>query len=201
MSPLPIRAAADMFRLLAKRQHAAMTLFVSCFEIYGNKVFDLLNARKKLNILEDGKKMVQVSSRGTIERRLHAYMRGRQARCMGMDVQAGLPGVLGRCGRPSADVMAGRPSTSVTVGPHPCPLWPLCPPSARYLQVVGLKEAAVHEVEQVKAMIRESEMNRSVGSTAANADSSRSHSIMQVRASSPQGRPLPPPPPAPSSTS
>ncbi len=36
---------------------------VSCFEIYGNKVFDLLNTRKRLNILEDGKKQVwQVAS-------------------------------------------------------------------------------------------------------------------------------------------
>lgn len=33
---------------------------MSCFEIYGNKLFDLLNQRKKLVILEDGKKKVGV---------------------------------------------------------------------------------------------------------------------------------------------
>ncbi|GBF89094.1 kinesin-13A-like [Raphidocelis subcapitata] len=104
MSPLPIRAAADLLQYLAKPQWADVSLYVSCFEIYGNKVFDLLNGRKKLNILEDGKKQV-------------------------------------------------------------------C--------VVGLKEHIVDDVEVVKQLIEEASMRRSTGSTAANADSSRSHSIMQ----------------------
>lgn len=60
MSPLPIRAAADILQYLAQPELRDVSLFVSCFEIYGNKVFDLLNMRKKLNILEDGKKKVCV---------------------------------------------------------------------------------------------------------------------------------------------
>lgn len=60
MSPLPIRAAADILRYLERPELRDVELYVSCFEIYGNKVFDLLNMRKKLNILEDGKKKVCV---------------------------------------------------------------------------------------------------------------------------------------------
>jgi hypothetical protein len=60
MSPLPIRAAADILQYLARPEYSDVSLFVSCFEIYGNKVFDLLNSRKKLNILEDAKKKVVV---------------------------------------------------------------------------------------------------------------------------------------------
>jgi kinesin family member 2/24 len=61
MSPLPIRAAADILaHLRASPELRDVGLFVSCFEIYGNKVFDLLNMRKKLNILEDGKRKVVV---------------------------------------------------------------------------------------------------------------------------------------------
>ncbi|GFR51132.1 hypothetical protein Agub_g13486 [Astrephomene gubernaculifera] len=104
MSPLPIRASADIFTYMAQQQYRDISLCVSCFEIYGNKVFDLLNQRKKLNILEDGKRKVVV---------------------------------------------------------------------------VGLKEFAVDDVEGVKALIEEASKQRSTGSTAANSDSSRSHSIMQ----------------------
>jgi hypothetical protein len=32
----------------------------SCYEIYGGKLFDLLNGRKKLEIREDAKRRVQV---------------------------------------------------------------------------------------------------------------------------------------------
>lgn len=59
MSPLPIRAAADIMHYLARPENRDVNLMVSCFEIYGNKVFDLLNIRKRLNILEDGKKQVR----------------------------------------------------------------------------------------------------------------------------------------------
>ncbi len=38
MSPLPIRAAADILRYLSLEQYLDVTLWVSCFEIYGNKV-------------------------------------------------------------------------------------------------------------------------------------------------------------------
>eukprot|EP00201_Polytomella_parva_P021048 CAMPEP_0175048850 /NCGR_PEP_ID=MMETSP0052_2-20121109/6421_1 /TAXON_ID=51329 ORGANISM="Polytomella parva, Strain SAG 63-3" /NCGR_SAMPLE_ID=MMETSP0052_2 /ASSEMBLY_ACC=CAM_ASM_000194 /LENGTH=283 /DNA_ID=CAMNT_0016312965 /DNA_START=406 /DNA_END=1253 /DNA_ORIENTATION=+ len=104
MSPLPTRAAADIFGYLSRPEHSDIALHVSCFEIYGNKIFDLLNQRNKLNILEDAKKKVVV---------------------------------------------------------------------------VGLKEFVVDSVEVVKQLIEESGTQRSTGSTAANADSSRSHSIMQ----------------------
>ena len=33
----------------------------SCYEIYGGRVFDLLNGRRKLDVREDGKRRVQVS--------------------------------------------------------------------------------------------------------------------------------------------
>ena len=110
MSPLPIRAAADILKYLARPEHRDISLLVSCFEIYGNKVFDLLNARKRLNILEDGKKKVVV---------------------------------------------------------------------------VGLKEFPVDTVDLIKQLIDMGNNNRSTGSTAANADSSRSHSIMQFALKSP----------------
>lgn len=60
MSPLPIRSAADIVKYLARPENSDINLYVSCFEIYGNKVFDLLNSRKRLNILEDGKKKVGI---------------------------------------------------------------------------------------------------------------------------------------------
>lgn len=115
MGPLPVRAAADIFKYLARPEHKDVCLYVSCFEIYGNKVFDLLNQRKKLNILEDAKKKVVV---------------------------------------------------------------------------VGLKEHAVASVDFLKQLIEESGNRRSTGSTAANADSSRSHSIMQfaLKAGGAEGR-------------
>ena len=115
MRPLPVRTAADIFRCLAKPENRDIDLYVSCFEIYGNKLFDLLNERKKLNILEDAKKKVVV---------------------------------------------------------------------------VGLREFPVDSVELLKQLIEESGNKRSTGSTAANADSSRSHSIMQfaLKAGGPEGR-------------
>ena len=58
MQPLPIRAAADMLMLLAHPQFASVALWVSCFEIYGGKLFDLLNHRMRLETREDGKKRV-----------------------------------------------------------------------------------------------------------------------------------------------
>ncbi|KAG1655340.1 hypothetical protein FOA52_008855 [Chlamydomonas sp. UWO 241] len=104
MGPLPVRAATDILKYLRLPKYADIELYVSCFEIYGNKVFDLLNQRQKLNILEDAKKRVVV---------------------------------------------------------------------------VGLKEYQVTKTDTLKALISQSGKERSTGSTAANADSSRSHSVMQ----------------------
>lgn len=38
MSPLPIRAADDILAVLARPEYGDVHLYVSCFEIYGNKV-------------------------------------------------------------------------------------------------------------------------------------------------------------------
>ena len=52
MQPLPLRAAADMFALLADPQFADLSLWVSCFEIYGGKLYDLLNGRATSDIVQ-----------------------------------------------------------------------------------------------------------------------------------------------------
>ncbi|XP_021736847.1 kinesin-like protein KIN-13B [Chenopodium quinoa] len=59
MKPLPLRASRDILRLMHHTyRDQGFHLFVSFFEIYGGKLFDLLNERKKLFIREDGKQQV-----------------------------------------------------------------------------------------------------------------------------------------------
>ncbi|KAE8680979.1 Kinesin-13A [Hibiscus syriacus] len=59
MQPLPLKAAQDILRLMRySYRNQGFRLFVSFFEIYGGKVFDLLNDRKKLFMREDGKQQV-----------------------------------------------------------------------------------------------------------------------------------------------
>ncbi|KAJ0745582.1 putative plus-end-directed kinesin ATPase [Helianthus annuus] len=59
MQPLPLRASQDIFRLMHYNyRNQGFQLYVSFFEIYGGKVFDLLNDRKKLCMREDGKQQV-----------------------------------------------------------------------------------------------------------------------------------------------
>ncbi|KAJ8011971.1 hypothetical protein DPEC_G00063860 [Dallia pectoralis] len=55
-------AAQDVFTLLKQRSYAALDLcpYVTFFEIYNSKVFDLLNKKAKLRVLEDEKQQVQV---------------------------------------------------------------------------------------------------------------------------------------------
>ncbi|GAB6026088.1 hypothetical protein CHUAL_012291 [Chamberlinius hualienensis] len=55
-------AAKDIFRLMKTPKYRDMDLTVSAsfFEIYSGKVFDLLNNKKKIRILEDGKQQVQL---------------------------------------------------------------------------------------------------------------------------------------------
>ncbi|KAG2385259.1 Kinesin-like protein [Vigna angularis] len=59
MQPLPLKASQDILRLMHHTYwNQGFQLFVSFFEIYGGKLFDLLNDRKKLFIREDGKQQV-----------------------------------------------------------------------------------------------------------------------------------------------
>eukprot|EP00040_Diaphanoeca_grandis_P004947 m.30693 g.30693 ORF g.30693 m.30693 type:complete len:758 (+) comp16331_c0_seq1:119-2392(+) len=55
-------AATDVFRLnqLPANKAKNLKVSVSYFEIYGGKVFDLLNEQKRLRVLEDGKGQVNV---------------------------------------------------------------------------------------------------------------------------------------------
>ncbi|KAM5273435.1 kinesin-like protein KIF2B [Ctenodactylus gundi] len=54
--------AQDVFRLLKNLNYEKLELKVygTFFEIYGAKVYDLLNGKKKLQILEDGNQQIQV---------------------------------------------------------------------------------------------------------------------------------------------
>lgn len=56
---LYVLAARDIFANLRQPQYRDMQVFVSCFEIYGGKLFDLLNDRKHIKCLEDAKHEVQ----------------------------------------------------------------------------------------------------------------------------------------------
>ncbi|KAL9443548.1 hypothetical protein AB3S75_016835 [Citrus x aurantiifolia] len=59
MQPLPLKASHDILRLMHQMHRSqGFQLYVSFFEIYGGKVFDLLNDRKKLCMREDGKQQV-----------------------------------------------------------------------------------------------------------------------------------------------
>lgn len=59
MNPIPLRASRDILRMMNHTyRNQGFQLFVSFFEIYGGKLFDLLNERKKLCMREDGKQQV-----------------------------------------------------------------------------------------------------------------------------------------------
>lgn len=60
MQPLPLRAAEDLVRLLYHPTYRSQgfKLWLSFFEIYGGKLFDLLSDRKKLCMREDGRQQV-----------------------------------------------------------------------------------------------------------------------------------------------
>lgn len=82
--------AADVFKLTNSAQYRHQQLLVSCsfFEIYSGKVFDLLNHKAKLRILEDGKQQVQVVGLSEIavsstDDVLKLIQRGSQARTSG----------------------------------------------------------------------------------------------------------------------
>ncbi|KAK7348249.1 hypothetical protein VNO80_22800 [Phaseolus coccineus] len=60
MQPLPLRAAEDLVRQLRRPvyRNQRFKLWLSYFEIYGGKLFDLLSDRKKLCMREDGRQQV-----------------------------------------------------------------------------------------------------------------------------------------------
>ncbi|EEF45542.1 kinesin-like protein KIN-13A [Ricinus communis] len=60
MQPLPLRAAEDLVRFLHQPayRNQRFKLWLSYFEIYGGKLFDLLSERKKLCMREDGRQQV-----------------------------------------------------------------------------------------------------------------------------------------------
>lgn len=83
-------AAADVFRLVdsPKYRHLNLCVSASFFEIYSGKVFDLLNNKAKLRILEDGKQQVQVVGLiekvvSSTEEVLRLIQKGNQARTSG----------------------------------------------------------------------------------------------------------------------
>ncbi|ESN99508.1 hypothetical protein HELRODRAFT_192839 [Helobdella robusta] len=56
-----VLAASDVFKLLhSKYKELDLVVSASFFEIYSGKVFDLLNQKHKLRVLEDGKQQVQI---------------------------------------------------------------------------------------------------------------------------------------------
>nr|XP_019960428.1 PREDICTED: kinesin-like protein KIF2C isoform X2 [Paralichthys olivaceus] len=100
-------AAQDVFAYLNHRRYANLDLsaYVSFFEIYNGKVYDLLNKKSKLRVLEDDRQQVQV---------------------------------------------------------------------------VGLEEVYVTSAEEVIRIIQTGSACRTSGQTSANANSSRSHAILQI---------------------
>ncbi|EOY06526.1 hypothetical protein QUC31_016225 [Theobroma cacao] len=60
MQPLPLRAVQDLVRYLHQPvyRNQRFKLWLSYFEIYGGKLFDLLSDRKKLCMREDGRQQV-----------------------------------------------------------------------------------------------------------------------------------------------
>lgn len=58
------QTARDIFQRLSLPQHrSTVEIFVTFYEIYCGKVFDLLNNKKRLRVLEDQKGLVQVCDR------------------------------------------------------------------------------------------------------------------------------------------
>lgn len=60
-------AAADVFKRLSHAEYEDFRLEVSFFEIYSNKVFDLLNKKQRLRVLEDKEGNIRVVNLTTEE--------------------------------------------------------------------------------------------------------------------------------------
>ncbi|ELU10751.1 hypothetical protein CAPTEDRAFT_167419 [Capitella teleta] len=83
-------AARDVFKLLnTKYKKSELVVGASFFEIYSGKVFDLLNNKLKLRVLEDGKQQVQVVGLkeeviGCVDDVLRLISHGNQVRTSGV---------------------------------------------------------------------------------------------------------------------
>ncbi|XP_059066863.1 kinesin-like protein KIN-13A [Cryptomeria japonica] len=60
MQPLPLRASGDILKLMSQPYYRdqGFQLWLSFFEIYGGKLYDLLSDRRKLCMREDGRQQV-----------------------------------------------------------------------------------------------------------------------------------------------
>ncbi|KAJ7561762.1 hypothetical protein O6H91_03G040300 [Diphasiastrum complanatum] len=60
MQPLPLRASKDILNIIQQpaNRNQGFQLWLSFFEIYGGKLYDLLNDRRKLCMREDGRQQV-----------------------------------------------------------------------------------------------------------------------------------------------
>ena len=52
--------AIDNIFNIIKKQDKKLTVFLSFFEIYGGRLFDLLNDKNKLSVLEDSHQKIQI---------------------------------------------------------------------------------------------------------------------------------------------
>lgn len=128
-----------------------LSVNVSFFEIYGGKVFDLLNKQKRLRVLEDGNAKVQVV--GLIEK----VCRGRCAPWWPLSM--------------ASEIL---PSFFFFYFPNQyrerdtdCHLMP--------------SFQGVNSIQEVKNMLVAGSRCRATGTTSANEASSRSHAVFQVR--------------------
>jgi kinesin family member 2/24 len=81
-------AARDMFERMATPAYEHLQMCVSFFEIYGGKLFDLLNERRRLRCLEDGKKHANIVGLkrltiGNVDELFDLMERGHEARSTG----------------------------------------------------------------------------------------------------------------------
>lgn len=60
MSQVTKVAVQELYELAGTQAGGAVTFYMSFFEIYGGKLMDLLNGKKKLQILEDKNQRIQV---------------------------------------------------------------------------------------------------------------------------------------------
>ena len=62
MTGLYILAASDIFKMMEREENRHLAAWVSFYEIYQGRLFDLLNNRKVLHPREDGRQNVVIAS-------------------------------------------------------------------------------------------------------------------------------------------